>query len=864
MTCETTNEVSKRTVAVLDALETLCEHEGGAHGDRCPGNEARDALTRLRTGAERAAKLDAQASADYVAACPYLGTAHLPLPAGAPEPSPHLVAVLARLRTALDEAAKVPGLEESLTTNRQLTGLLETRVATLERENAKLSGQMRAVSGAVGLEADDTPKDAVERVVARANTAEARVKELEAAIRTKADDYLASYGEDAEGPHPLVDWAERTLRDKSPPPPAPALGYDHRALRADIQAIQSRVTGTIGAQEALDRVCAFAQRSLMAPPAPAPAQGVADTIKAQILAINQEVNAAEAAHEVLDERGVPRDSGDDEMPPRVELSLAERIRRLPSTHTPPALVEAVGPFVPFLRAQAAQSLAGSSPAHLTDNYVEDVSIGHIRALLAAYDAAKGGRCCSTGRSIACACGDHWACDTHGDVCRDPDAGTREANRLDAAKYRAAVERVKDKGVLLKLFCDVTRAGTDTFWTGLSAVLTEVLALDTPPSGPGGGEEKPSEVVLTADTVAAVVASIQADAEETKARLSPIAARTQEQEGELHIAAGGWAAAKEIKERLLAGPVPEVITRADVERVVEDIAEDCNGVTGGTAPAPASFVRGAREVLLRLSNPPAAPESSTNPLHGAEVPTGTLVETFPGSPFVRLIPRQPTPVPEVPALKWCEDEHDWDGRGADLPGDGRLEVKCSRCPAVARRMRVDSRAYAIPERPKPEPEPAAPEVVWTGDGVRVLADGTWETWTPAVNEWLPNAHGGHRANPIARALAEAKREQEDIRRKMRINHMERVVVERDRAAESMRERAARIVANVGLRNLASVIRAVSLESEGEVSATPEAELREYPRLVDAMRLALGHLRNGHTGRVGEAIATLSQALEGTRS
>lgn len=44
--------------------------------------------------------------------------------------------------------------------------------------------------------------------------------------------------------------------------------------------------------------------------------------------LRQPAQEITAAHEVLDELGVPRDSADDEMPPGAELDLAERIRRL--------------------------------------------------------------------------------------------------------------------------------------------------------------------------------------------------------------------------------------------------------------------------------------------------------------------------------------------------------------------------------------------------------------------------------------------------------------------------------------------------------------------------------------------------------
>ncbi|MBZ4402017.1 hypothetical protein [Myxococcus sp. AS-1-15] len=64
------------------------------------------------------------------------------------------------------------------------------------------------------------------------------------------------------------------------------------------------------------------------------------------------------------------------------------------------------------------------------------------------------------------------------------------------------------------------------------------------------------------------------------------------------------------------------------------------------------------------------------------------------------------------------------------------------------------------------------------------------------------------------------------------------------------------------NVAESMRALSLETAGAVPSPPAAEIRASPRLVDAVRQALGQLRDGPAGRVGDAIATLSDALGGT--
>ncbi|WP_141326112.1 hypothetical protein [Myxococcus sp. AB025B] len=227
------------------------------------------------------------------------------------------------------------------------------------------------------------------------------------------------------------------------------------------------------------------------------------------------------------------------------------------------------------------------------------------------------------------------------------------------------------------------------------------------------------------------------------------------------------------------------------------------------------VEGCREVLRQLDalpNPPAGPERSPNPLHGAEVPAGTLVETFPGSSFVRLEPRSraPTPVPAVPALK---------------------------------------------------AEPTAPEVVWEGEGVRVLADGTWE--------FVSGGTYREGFNALARALAEAKRETAQAAHK---------------AAEAMRERASAESERLGrqwgvLRSMkmtehanaatkvAAAIRALPLESEGEVPSTVDADLAARA-LVDAVHNAvnavadevLAHLDAGSVGTARRALAAMRQAVK----
>lgn len=114
-----------------------------------------------------------------------------------------------------------------------------------------------------------------------------------------------------------------------------------------------------------------------------------------------------------------------------------------------------------------------------------------------------------------------------------------------------------------------------------------------------------------------------------------------------------------------------------------------------------------------------------------------------------------------------------------------------------------------------PEPSTPEVMWEGDGLRMLSNGTVEfedepgQWR-APHEWLrvPVEH----LTAIARALAEAKRETAHAQDLIDVaGHATVKAVRRatELGAEDMRERMAHVAENVGLKNLASVIRAAPL-------------------------------------------------------
>lgn len=144
---------------------------------------------------------------------------------------------------------------------------LRERVATLEREKSHLQCEF---------EAEETRGDEEQRrgdaAEDRADAAEARVRELEAAIRAKRDDYRANYGEDKEGPHPMVDWAERVLRGASQPPPAPTQGVaeyinreDEASRAATSLAVRHRHRGRVEGASAALRLATPTQPALVVP-----------------------------------------------------------------------------------------------------------------------------------------------------------------------------------------------------------------------------------------------------------------------------------------------------------------------------------------------------------------------------------------------------------------------------------------------------------------------------------------------------------------------------------------------------------------------------------------------------------------------
>ena len=107
----------------------------------------------------------------------------------------------------------------------------------------------------------------------------------------------------------------------------------------------------------------------------------------------------------------------------------------------------------------------------------------------------------------------------------------------------------------------------------------------------------------------------------------------------------------------------------------------------------------------------------------------------------------------------------------------------------------------------QPEPAAPEVVWEAPAVRVvhLPNGTYRAEVLGSPNWTPCTSAP--AQILARALAEAKRERKEYER-VAVRALTKAAREAARlGVADAREKCARIAENLGLRNLASILRMV---------------------------------------------------------
>lgn len=379
---------------------------------------------------------------------------------------------------------------------------LRERVAALERENreqddARLWTESDLTTA--GISVDDGLHDAVHVLIQARDTAEARVRELEelvaslesdvkaykartqsleAAISAKADDYRASHGEDAEGPHPLVDWADRVLRGASHPAPTPeplARCKDCGVVSGDgghvvgvCDGCKLDVCGDCTDPTTPDEVRMCADCFARGAHHPAPTTG------------------AEETETFLERMDRPA-------PPEVLASFAQ-VRRAGTPTPPTGLLEAVGRFQQWIAWTLNQyeDTAPDDVAVVTFNQRkgEALTVGDLRALRSAYDAAKGGE------------------STTLDKARVVEVLTRHTQEPERDREHAKAREWTEWG------CGYNNA--------IRSVARDLgLTLATPPSGPGGGERSPdANAEAWAKGVRAKEALVRAALHQHRARIAP--------------------------------------------------------------------------------------------------------------------------------------------------------------------------------------------------------------------------------------------------------------------------------------------------------------------------------------------------------
>ncbi|HZI06531.1 MAG TPA: hypothetical protein VEZ71_21050, partial [Archangium sp.] len=377
---------------------------------------------------------------------------------------------------------------------------------------------------------------------------------------------------------------------------------------------------------------------------------------------------------------------------------------------------------------------------------------------------------------------------------DAAKGGEDVNADKARRWDAAVERAKD--------ADAMRRS----WYGLNVkadvadrAVRYVLGLDTPPSGPGGGESEEYQHVEADDGTCALTcpACLQ---EDTTAPLTPesLAAHEHSSLKQCDPSCPGW-------ETTLPAPRPATITHATLAAAALATLENPTGnvgchyvdccasavdevlrrATNGQAPRVllesrvvgvlAEWLDAYPHVLapiakaLGLTLPDAMAtrtQCGTCGEHpravGLSVCEGCArgvfraTATHHGGPEAqsREAPVDPTPnTPPLTGYRTC---------GNAACTHPSMPPEATRCSACDWGLGPKHGGTPTPEVPAVVVEPAAPEVVWEGEGSKVFTDGTLK----GSPDWTWKSIAGH----LARALAEAKREKrkaaEDMREKVR--------------------------------------------------------------------------------------------------
>lgn len=726
---------------------------------------------------------------------------------------------------------------------------LRGRVATLVKDNA-----------AVGANMDGWRS--------RATVAEARVEILTAAMKDEVE-WLRGQGRgDGEGPHPRLAHLKGILHGAALPTPTP----------------------------------------------PAPAQGVA-----KVVVSDDEV---EEMRQCVQDNGAGGQVTTDSLLRLMDSHDA--LARILATMapTPPALVEAVGPLAEKIREVESGPRSIVPPWQDFDWNLRLGAPAWV-AIREAYDAAKGGETWAPKMQddlrvvLALA--------TTGEIgTTQTPLGQRTVNavqdlRADAARFRAAVElarnaawlslawthrmsksdcarlllgldgpvsapqatldKVRGVEVLLDLramhLAALKRAQANqherliydhrAMLDALQQVATRLgITLDAPPSGPGGGEPARQDVLDAFAVEADPAAELEryqrehpALAQDLAELAHELAQPVVEQDGPLTAEDNALVDAAWERHKAAAP-----LTRAAVERVVKDYRNEL--ISDGRVGASDCrlMIMAADEVLLRLLNRPAAPESSTPILLAKNPVDSTPVGASPqrarrATPTPDVAGLRPEPIVDEAALAKAMSE-------PSAPNQSRFAlVEPDEDTANGKTTGFDDRH-------------TAPEVVWQVPAVRLVrlpADVVRAEVLSIDNGWV--ASTSTPAQIIARALAEALRKLKRADLWCGCGCGARVrwaddprayhcrVAERHRAATRMRERVLHAFGDLGfdLSPRQTAILNAIVPDDGAAPATPESELRAYPSLVDAVRRALGHLRDGHTDRVGDAIAELSQALGG---
>lgn len=387
-----------------------------------------------------------------------------------------------------DHLAAQAALDAEAAESERDAALEQWRVAEEARKVA-LSDASTLRERVAALEADQKALRVLhDEAQASADTAEARVEAIESAI-------VATLGGSAEGhPTSTINYLQR----------ARALVTTEARVRELTAALESALVQWSGDRSLCTR-CRTEQTQVPSPrvphkhakgcplavashPAPTPPPGLLDLLGDFLATM-----AATPRNPYPDEDD-PRAAGWADALDAVQeganaltgaLNAARASRAVPA---PPGLLEAVGKLMPWVKALSRSAMEDDAMVSSVYPFAK-MTVGDLRRIRAAYDAANGGRYAKTPEESS---------DAQGRAARD--AAVSE-DMEDAAKYRAAVDLLQ----AMKSpdgFSDALRKLPDggaipdvpfRQWAGIVTWFGDYLGLTlaTPPPGPGGGERRPA-------------------------------------------------------------------------------------------------------------------------------------------------------------------------------------------------------------------------------------------------------------------------------------------------------------------------------------------------------------------------------------